>query len=286
MDGLEKLTVIELKQRLKEKDLPVSGKKAELLERLLSNVDGERRELKQKSNQQLPFLTSVFKNGLSSVNIDKKLALRYGVALFMLIFFIIGLNSNSWFFMENSHRDGDPTQGMYVDETITLQFGLGDIEILYEADGIAFGIIDEEWTDTIEYDGNDCAYIQEFNCESFSTAGTLNQISLWISILCIFLIFGLAIARGLGKEITPQFHMHEPKILQILWGLATFLPFIGTVCYGFIVGQSEMDLSEWENNGFGFIWWSMLIFSFSFIALIYNQHISSMISRFKQDSAK
>ena len=101
-----------------------------------------------------------------------------------------------------------------------------------------------------------------------------------------FLIFGLGIARGFGKEITPQFHMHEQKILNIAWALAAFLPFIGTLCYGFIIGLSEMDMSEWDNYGFGFMWWSMMMFSFLFAGLVYSQQISSMISRFKQVPAK
>lgn len=287
MDGLDSLTVVELKQLLKEKGLPVSGKKAELLERLLANDEGGSLGLKQQPEQQLPFLTSLFQKGLSSVNVDRKLALHYGAALFMLIFIIIGLNSKSWYFMEHTDRDGDPNQGMYVDETVTLQFGLGNFEILYEANGIAFGIIDEEWTESGEYDGSGCSHgAGGISCESFSTAGTLNQISLWVSILCIFLIFGLGIARGFGKEITPQFHMHEQKILNIVWALAAFLPFIGTVCYGFIIGLSEMDMSEWDNYGFGFMWWSMMMFSFLFAGLVYSQQISSMISRFKQVPAK
>jgi hypothetical protein len=272
---------------LKEKGLPVSGKKAELLERLLTNDEGESLGLKQKPEQQLPFLTSLFQKGLSSVNVDRKLALHYGAALFMLIFIIIGLNSKSWYFMENTERDGNPNQGMYVDEKITLQFGLGNFEIIYEANGIAFGIIDEERTESGEYDGSACSHgAGGINCLSFSIAGTLNQISLWVSILCIFLIFGLGITKGFGKEITPQFHMHEQKILNIVWALAASLPFIGTVCYGFIIGLSEMDMSEWDNYGFGFMWWSMMMFSFSFAGLIYSQQISSLISRFKQVSSK
>jgi hypothetical protein len=287
MDGLDSLTVVELKQLLKEKGLPVSGKKAELLERLMANDEGGSIGLKQQPEQQLPFLTSLFQKGLSSVNVDRKLALHYGAALIMLIFMISGLNSNSWYYMEWSKTDGNPDMGMYADEKTTLYFGLSDIEILYEVEGIIWGeTVDTEDSEHEEYDSAACKSTEEFSCESFSTAGTLNQISLWVSILCIFLIFGLGIARGFGKEITPQFHMHEQKILNIAWALAAFLPFIGTLCYGFIIGLSEMDMSEWDNYGFGFMWWSMMMFSFLFAGLVYSQQISSMISRFKQVPAK
>lgn len=302
MDGLNSLTVVELKELLKEKGLPISGKKSELIERLIVNNKGVNlldepksivipsAELIEDSDQHLPFLTSLLQNGLSSVHFDRKLALRYGAALIMLIFMISGLNSNSWYYMEWSKTDGDPDMGMYVDEKTTLYFGLSDIEILYEAEGIVWGeTVDTEESESFgEYDSAACKPIEEFSCDSFSTAGTWIQTTFWISIFCILLIFGLGIVKGFGKEITPQFHMYEPRIRDISWGLATALPFIGTIIYGFIIGQSEMDLSrlDLDNNGFGFIWWSMLIFSFAFAGLVYSQQISSMISRFKQVLAK
>lgn len=304
MDGLDSLTVVELKELLKEKGLPISGKKSELIERLIVNNKGVNlldepksivipsAELIEDSDQHLPFLTSLLQNGLSSVHFDRKLALRYGAALIMLIFMISGLNSNSWYYMEWSKTDGDPDMGMYVDEKTTLYFGLSDIEILYEAEGIVWGeTVDTEESESFGgYDSAECKSIEEFSCDSFSTAGTWIQTTFWIAIFCILLIFGLGIVKGFGKKITPQFHMYEPRIRDISWGLATALPFIGTIIYRFIIGQSEMDLDlsglNLDNNGFGFIWWSMLIFSFAFAGLVYSQQISSMISRFKQVLAK
>lgn len=281
----EVLTVAQLKKLLKEKGLPVSGKKAELVERLLANNDGASQKLEQQPNQQLPFLTSIFKNGFSSVNIDKKFALRYGATLFMLIFIIMGLNSHSWYYMETSERDEDPGVG-YSDTTITLQFGLGNIDVLYEYSGTVFGQdIERTFVESIDYDGDECGSDLMFSCDSFSTAGTLIKICLWITMLSLFFILGLEVARGFGKELPPKVLIHERKILSIAWNLAIFLPLIGTICYGFIIGLSEMDMDGWD-NGFGITWWSMMVISFLFAGLIYNEQISSLISKFNQEQPK
>jgi len=281
----EVLTVAQLKKLLKEKGLPMSGKKVELVERLMANNDGGSQKLKQQPNQQLPFLTSVFKNGLSSVNIDKKLALRYGATLFMFIFIIMGLNSNSWYLMENTESEGDPGFG-YTEQTTTLQFGLGNIEILYEYSGNIFGQqIDQKVVESVDYDGAKCESDKMFSCDSFSTAGTLLQICLWITMLSILFILGLGVARGIGKELPPKFQIHEPKILSIAWNLAIFLPLIGAISYGFIIGLSDMDMSGWD-YGFGITWWSMMVIPFLFAGLFYNEQISSMISKFNQKQSK
>ena len=222
---------------------------------------------------------------IDSLTIDhRKTTFCLGMALFMLIFLLVGLNSNSWYIMENSDRDGDPDQGLYVDETVSFQFGLSNIEISYEADGIAYGIIDYESSESIEFNGNECNSSNEDSqfqnlddCESAAFAGTMNQISLLVSIICLFVIlsFGI-IGRYVRKQ---QVYRHEQKILNVAWILATFLPFIGTICYGFIVAKSEfVDVSDLDQNGFGFMWWGMLVFSFTCIVLRYNQQLYSIIS--------
>ena len=180
--------------------------------------------LGNNTNEDLPFLSSII-NGFSSVQFDLKIVIHYGITMFMLILFFIGLNSNSWYLMENTERDGDPEQGMYVDETITLQFGLGDIELLYEANGIAFGYIDYEETESIDYDGSECRTTDEFSCDSFSTAGTIVQICLWISILCILLIL-VEIAKFCKNIVVC---MNE--VVNICWALCATLPLFGALWY-------------------------------------------------------
>ena len=279
MSNFDSLTIVELKQRLKQEGLPLSGNKAELIERLITHHEGRDHSLGNNTNEDLPFLSSIKQNGFSSVQFDLKIVIHYGITMFMLILFFIGLNSNSWYLMENTERDGDPEQGMYVDETITLQFGLGDIELLYEANGIAFGYIDYEETESIDYDGTECRTIDEFSCDSFSTAGTIVQICLWISILCILLIFGLEIAKGFGKEMTAQLRVHEQTVVNICWALCATLPLFGALWYRIIVAQSEMNLEGWDDYGFGGMWITMIISSVSFIAFIYYQQFSSLISK-------
>ena len=282
MSEFDSMTVVELKQRLKQEGLPISGNKSELIERLLTHSKDKNHPSGDNTNQDLPFLSSLLQNGLSSVQIDSKLVLRYGITLFMLIIFIIGLNSNSWYFLKATERDGSPAEGMYIDETVTINFGLGDIEVLYEASGMVFGPVNEEMSESIEYDGAECDSTEEFSCGAFSSAGALVQVFLWISILCILLIFGLEIARGFGKEIPADFQIPEQTILRICWALSTILPVLATLGYGVIVGMSEIETDDWDNNGFGGIWFAMLLFSVSYIIYIYYDKLSPMISKLLQ----
>ena len=284
MGELDSLTVVELKQLLKDKGLPTSGKKSELIERLMSNNEGGVSEIVEDSSQQLPFLKSLFSDGFSSVNFDKRLTLRYGAAVFMLFFVIIGLNSNSWYFMEFTATDGDPDMGLYVDEKTRLNFGLGDIELVYSADGIVWGgSVSEETSEDIEFDGDECKSTDEFNCNDFSSAGNLNKIALLITVLSLLIIIGFGITNGLGKELPPILENNEKRICDVSWGIATILPFISTICYRILIGSSEMNLEGWDKNGFGLTWWCMLVFSVSFFILIYNHQISPILSRFKQN---
>ena len=283
MSGLEKLTVVELKQLLTDKGLAISGKKSELIERLVSNDEQGFTELEENANPQLPFLKSLFQDGFSSVKFDRRLTIRYGAAVFMLIFLIVGLNSNSWYFMEFTTTDGDPDMGIYLDEKTRLNFGLGDLEIVYSADGVVWGgPVNSETSQFVEYDGAVCDSTDEFSCDSFATAGNLNKIILCITILCALIIIGLGITRGLGKKLTPVLEANEKRILDISWGAVTILPIMSTLCYLVIVAFSEMDLQGWDKDGFGFMWWSMMVVSLAFFGLIHKEQISSIVARLKQ----
>ena len=284
MGELDTLTVAELKQRLKDKALPISGKKSELIERLMSNDEGRVSEIIEDSSQQLPFLKSLFRDGISSVDFDKRLTFRYGAAVFMLFFVIIGLNSNSWYFMEFTATDGDPDMGIYVEEKTRLNFGLGDIELVYSADGIVWGgPVSDETSEYIEFDGDICKSTDEFNCNDFSSAGNLNKVVLLITVLSLLIIIGFGITNGLGKKLAPILEINEKRICDVSWGIATILPFISTICYRIFIGSSEMNLEGWDKNGFGLTWWCMLVFSMSFLILIYYHQISPILSRFKQN---
>lgn len=284
MSGLEELTVVELKQLLSNKGLSISGKKSELIERLVSIDEQGITELGENANPQLPFLKSLFKDGFSSVKFDRRLTIRYAAAVFMLIFLTIGLNSNSWYFMEFTTTDGDPDMGIYIDEKTRLNFGLGDFEIVYSADGVVWGgPMSSETSQIGEYDGAECESTDEFSCDSFATAGDLNKIILCITILCILIIIGLGITRGLGKELAPVLAANEKRILDISWGAATILPIISTLCYRVIIAFSEMDLQGWDKDGFGFMWWCMIVVSLAFFGLIHKEQISSAVAKLKQN---
>ena len=90
-------TVAQLKTILQERDLPVSGKKADLVSRLIENDASSTSKTVEDNDslEDLPFLSAVMKNGFGSVEIDRHVAIRYGSTFFMFIFIIIGLNSTS-----------------------------------------------------------------------------------------------------------------------------------------------------------------------------------------------
>jgi hypothetical protein len=202
----------------------------------------------------------------------------------MLIFIIIGLNSNSWYFMEFTTTDGDPDMGIYVDEKTSLNFGLGDFELAYSANGMGWGgPMSSETSQILEYDGEECKSTNEFSCDSFAIAGNLNKIILGITILCILIIIGLGINRGLGKKLTPMLAANEKRILDISWAATTILPIISTLCYRVIVAFSEMDLQGWDKDGFGFMWWCMMVVSLAFFGLIHKEQISSAVAKLKQN---
>jgi len=284
MSGMEELTVVELRQLLKDKELAISGKKSELIERLMSNEDEEKSKNDDATNTQLPFLKSLYQNGISSVKFDRRQTIRYGAAVFMLFFVILGLNSNSWYFMEFTATDGDPDMGLYVEEKTRLNFGLGDIEIIYSADGIVWGgPVSSETSEYVEFDGEECKSTDEFSCNDFSSAGGLNKIALLITVLSLLIIIGFGITKGLGKELAPVLENNETRICEFSWGIATVLPIISTLCYRVLIGFSEMNLVGWDKDGFGLMWWSMMVVSLSFFGLIHNQQISSLVAKFKKN---
>lgn len=287
MDAIEKMTVVELKQHLKERGLAVSGKKSDLIQRLVDNNGKGKLAPKEQDDQELPPLKSILQNGFSSVHFDLKIVYRYSATFLMMIFLIIGLNSNSWYFMEVTSTDGEPEMAIYVEEKTTLNFGIDEIEIVYEADGIVWGgPVDQELSETIGYEGGECSRTDEFDCDSFINGGNLIQLSFWIAIISMMILFALGISKGFGKDLVQSMDLqkHEKMISEILWGIVTFLPIIGIICYGFIVGLSEMDLSDWDDNGFGSIWWNILVISLLFTSLIYKENISSLITKIKQNN--
>ena len=73
MDAIEKMTVVELKQHLKERGLAVSGKKSDLIQRLVDDNGKGKLAPNEQDDQELPPLKSILQNGFSSVLFDLKI---------------------------------------------------------------------------------------------------------------------------------------------------------------------------------------------------------------------
>ena len=125
-------TVAQLKIILQEKGLPVSGKKADLIARLVEDgkptnpkstviVDSVQKDGKS-STKELPFFTSILENGIDSVDFDKEQTIRYAITAFMLTMILVSLNSMSWYYYS---LDFDYEEGMWGDQKTGTTYGLG-----------------------------------------------------------------------------------------------------------------------------------------------------------------
>ena len=288
-------TVAQLKVILQEKGLPVSGKKADLITRLVQNEDRETStsvpdKISEESDvstssEKLPFLSAIMKNGFESVEIDRSMAIRYGSTLFMFIVIIIGLNSTSWYgySMEASTDGINWETGEPSGETFEMKeeydFGLGEVEYMQT-------IGDEETSITMKYDGMLCGMgATPFDCDAFSTAGTINSLMLWLSLLSILTILGLGVAQGFGKIESGFLVEKEELIDKVTWLLATIPLIVGTILYGLIAANSPTGDSSGAgmldvSSGLGGMWWMMFIFSVGYACYIYRTKIMNMYQNF------
>ena len=111
-------TVAQLKLILQEKGLPVSGKKADLIARLVESENSSNpkpvvigdsvQEGEKSSAEDLPYLSNIIRNGINSVELNKQQAINYGIIVFMFTIIVIGLNSTSWYNLEARGTSNTP----------------------------------------------------------------------------------------------------------------------------------------------------------------------------------
>jgi len=298
------LTVVKLKGLLQERSLSVSGKKAELVARLVAG-DGASKpssagpKIATKATKVteatedeagLPFLTSIRVNGFKSVEIDRDVAIRYGAACFMLLMIIIGLNSSSWYSYEISTS------------STSFDFSTGEATDVNSKDEYAFGLSGFEHTNTTggseesvktmeqSYDSGMCeSEMTPFDCGAFSAAGNVNKLLLLISMLSIIILLGVSIAQGFGKLNTGFFVEHSEKYNKYVWTLSSVPIFIGSLLYGIITSIAPassgggMGLSI--SSGWGAMMWSMAIFSMAFVIYIHQQLLLNLVQKVTGKSA-
>ena len=285
-------TVAELKIILQEKGLPVSGKKADLIARLVENgkstdskstviVDSVQEDGKP-STEDLPFFTSILENGIDSVDFDKEQTIRYAITAFMLTMIIVSLNSMSWY---SYSLDYDYEEGIWGDQKQEFEMGLNEFEMSMSMGGMNLLSM------VMDYDGEWCGDEEIiFDCESFSTAGTILSLMLWLSMLSILCIIGIGVAQGFGKLDQDFFTKNTEMIDKILWLSATIPLLLGTLIYGLMASMSPVadDLEDPEvgievTSSLGGMWWMMFIFSTAYICYIYRNKIMELYQKFVSD---
>ena len=285
-DDFSFLTVSQLKEKLKSKGLPVSGNKAELVSRLNatpkpieSTVSKTETKSTESSKQgDTPFFQALAAGGIGAVEIDRWKAAKYGMAAFMILAIIISLNSNTWYTLSHSETIDDGGLGSTPIATATveydLDYGLNDIEFNEQWSGY----IKISNTQVIEY--SECYEEEEAQCVKMSSAGTIMQISLWLSLLTISALLIISIMRGFGKLETGFIDKNYSKIDFWGWSVSSLVLILGLMVYAsisFTFDTSYIFGGEEVSNGLGSTWWMMFILSSIFMAIVYNSKTMQII---------
>ncbi|MDC0055891.1 SAP domain-containing protein [Deltaproteobacteria bacterium] len=280
-DNLQSLTVAELKVRLKDAGLAVSGKKAELIARLGKSTVLEKpksvvlvadkfvKSAKKSADGGLPFFLAIKEGGLGDVEIDKWKAASYGMAFFMLIMLIIGLNSMSWYSASMEETEDDGFMGPMT-ISMEMNVGLSDIQMKMSMLGME---------QANEMSLSDCAEGEEeaeedgeapISCGALSTAGTINTLCIILSMIAIIILLTFSIGRGFGVFSTGVLDEKSELIEKISWMVAVISINLGSLLYGVIAGFMT-DMEEPLEGGLGGMWWIMFLLSLTFAAIVYNE---------------
>jgi len=290
-DSLQSLTVAELKVRLKDAGLAVSGKKAELIARLGKNIVLEKpksvvlaadklvKSAKKSADGGLPFFLAIKEGGMGDVEIDKWKAASYGMAFLMLIMLIIGLNSMSWY---SASMEETEEVGFMGPMTISMEMnvGLSDLEMK----AAMFGVLQAS-----EMSLSDCAEAEStaveeggkpISCGTLSTAGTINTICIILSMLAIIILLIFSTGRGFGVFSTGVLDEKSELIEKVSWMVAVISINLGSLLYGIIAGFMT-DVEEPIEGGLGGMWWTMFLLSLIFAAIVYNEKIMAVFNSLK-----
>ncbi|MFL2961788.1 MAG: SAP domain-containing protein [Candidatus Poseidoniaceae archaeon] len=287
-DELSSLTIPQLKEKLKSQGLPVSGKKSELISRLSANSTANTSKPKatakpkpaktSDSEGDLPFFQSIAANGIASVEIDKWEAGKYGMAVIIFFVMISALGSESWYTGTYSVEYDEDFFGS-VTESAEINYGLSEAKFKTKITGdMSFS-----QTTTIEYSDDGCEMAPEIQCDKMSNAGTIIQITFWLSLLTITSLLVIAVARGFGQLQTGAVDENYSKIQFWGWNACIALPALGVIIYSFITFSFDTDgLFDGEGSfGLGSTWWMMFFMLAIFAASIHNSIVKKMVELVK-----
>ena len=296
-DDLSSLTVPQLKEKLKSNGLPVSGKKSELISRLNANSESNNsasNTSKPKSTAKpeptktsdsegdLPFFQSIAANGIASVEIDKWEAGKYGMAVIIFFVMISALGSDTWYTGSHSFEYDEEFFGESFSgtESTEINYGLGELKYKEKITGdMSFS-----QTVTIEYSEDICESAEDLQCGKMSTAGTIIQITFWLSLLIVTSLLIIAVARGFGQLQTGAVDENYSKIQFWGWNACVALPSLGVIIYALITFSFDADeLFDGEGSfGLGSTWWMMFFMLAIFAASIHNSIVKKMVELVKQ----
>jgi hypothetical protein len=226
---------------------------------------------KKSTEGKLPFLLAIKEGGMGDVEIDKWKAASYGMAFFMFIMLIVGLNSMSWYSASMEE------EGFGGTSTIETGVGLSDVEL----EGGWYGMVNR-----VEMSLSNCAEEQEeeeegwINCRALSTAGTINTIAIILSMVAILILLTFTIGRGFGAFSTGVLDEKSELIEKVSWIVAVISINIGVLLYGIIAGFMT-DTEEPLEGGLGGMWWTMFLLSLIFAAIVYNEKTMAVFNSLK-----
>ena len=291
-DDLSSLTVPQLKEKLKSNGLPVSGKKSELISRLnansesnysVSNTSKPKATAKpapaktSDSEGDLPFFQSIAANGIASVEIDKWEAGKYGMAVIIFFVMISAMSSESWYTGTYSVEYDEEMFGESFSGTESSEINYGLSEVKWKTK--VTGDMPFSMTTTIDYSDDNCEMAPEVQCGKMSNAGTIIQITFWLSLLTITSLLVIAVARGFGQLDTGFVDENHSKIQFWGWNACIALPSLGVVIYALITFSFETDGLFGGDGSFGLgsTWWMMFFMLAIFAASIHNSIVKKMV---------
>lgn len=284
-DADESMTVPQLKELLKSKGLPTSGKKSELILRLYANKkpkqikskSGTLKKARLANSDETPYLSALLKGGLGAVDIDGWKAAKFGMATIMVFLIFTSLGSYSWYNLENEEVDDDYTQ------SISIDYGLNDFEVTTT---YTF-FMGQSHTEKYEYSEFEEETSEEtaklVGVNEMSTSGLILQICLYLSLLVIITLLVLEILRGSGSINSGFVEEQYQKFGSVGWGFSVII-IISSLLIHLIITSSidHGDLFDGEYTaGLGSMWWLMLIFTSLFATIVFNTQTKQIIGLIK-----
>lgn len=260
-DDLGSKTVLELKAMLKERGLPVSGKKQELIDRLEENTTSV--QVESESTVYITF-------NLKEVDWKNEKTQTIVAAIVLLIFIPIALSSNSWAYASNEDTYDSGQFGGEVKQERKLDFGLSDVEFRR--------ILNGEEMESLTLEFEECENEADI-CTTFSQAGGTTKLFYTLSLIClmVFLAASLIQMTNASKKVEQLkwFAAYEDKTMLISKMISAGLLLFATIWYPLKIYLDDEDeaLLEFDSTGLGVMWWIMLVLSLAWFWLVYAEAI-------------